>query len=50
MKKIRQTIALLLMVSMMAACTTSSRQLREESQQAYPNREWQRPPSHWSPP
>ena len=50
MKSITQIVAILLMAFMIAACTTTSEERKEASKKAYPNREWQRPPSHWSPP
>ena len=47
--KILKIFALLLTIAMLiGACT--SKNLKNESKEAYPNREWQRPPKHWSPP
>ena len=50
MKSIILIIAVLLMASMIGACTTTPEERKEASREAYPNREWQRPPPHWSPP
>jgi hypothetical protein len=35
---------------MMLVITCTSKNLKKESEKAYPNKEWQRPPAHWSPP
>ena len=50
MYAIYRIVAILLLVLMLGACTTTPEQREEASREAYPNREWQRPPSHWSPP
>jgi len=46
---ILKTLAVLLTIAMLIVSCTS-KNLKEESKKAYPNKEWQRPPKHWSPP
>ena len=49
--RILKTIVTLVTIAMlMLACATDPEERKKQSQKAFPNQEWRRPPAHWAPP
>ena len=50
MKILKALGVLVAIVMLTVSCAANSEKLKEESKKDYPNKEWRRPPGHWSGP
>jgi hypothetical protein len=50
MKILKTIFAVMTIAMLIVSCAADPEKRKKQSQEAYPNQEWRRPPAHWSPP